>query len=73
MNNFDRAEKACYDRLKRAKKDTKTDREIELEKQLEIAVKALEKVIKENEGCMDCTSSLPAEKALAKIRGLRDE
>lgn len=34
MNNFDRAEKACYDRLKRAKKDTKTDREIELEKRI---------------------------------------
>lgn len=43
MNNFDRAEKACYDRLKRAKKDTKTAREIELEKKLEIAKNALVK------------------------------
>ena len=40
MNNFDRAEKACYERLKNQNK--KTDREIELEKKLEIAVKALE-------------------------------
>lgn len=49
-----------------------TENEI-LKEKLEIAVKALEEVIKENEGCMACTSSLPAEKALAKIRGLRDE
>lgn len=49
------------------------NRAFRAEKQLEIAVKALEEVIKENEGCMACTSSLPAEKALAKIRGLRDE
>lgn len=40
MNNFDRAEKACYERLKNQNK--KTDREIELEKKLEIAIKALE-------------------------------
>lgn len=62
MNNFDRAEKTCYDRLKRAKKDTKTDREIELEKEidrlsarnakfekkLEIAVRALKFYANEN-------------------------
>lgn len=41
MNNFDRAEKACYERLKNQNK--KTDREIELEKKLKIAVKALKK------------------------------
>lgn len=40
MNNFDRAEKACYERLKNQNK--KTDREIELEKKLEIAIGALE-------------------------------
>ena len=40
MNNFDRAEKACYERLK--KQNKKIDREIELEKKLDIAVKALE-------------------------------
>lgn len=34
MNNFDRAEKACYDRLRAANKNLKTDREIELEKEL---------------------------------------
>lgn len=39
MNNFDRAEKACYERLKNQNK--KTDRVIELEKKLDIAVKAL--------------------------------
>lgn len=40
-----------------------------LQEKLEIAVKALEEVIKENDGCMDCVASLPAEKALAKIKG----
>lgn len=62
MNNFDRAEKACYDRLKRAKKDTKTDREIEIEKKLEIAVKALKHYARKE--------SL-AEKALAKIKEIK--
>ena len=42
-----------------------------LEKKLEIAVKALEEVIKKNEGCMDCVASLPAEKALAKIKEIK--
>ncbi len=41
MNNFDRAEKVCYDRLRKANKNTKNTREIELEKKLKIAVKAL--------------------------------
>lgn len=35
-----------------------------LKEQLEMAIKTLEEVIKENEGCMDCTSSLPAKKLL---------
>lgn len=48
-----------------------SNREIELEKKLEIAVKALKEVIKENEGCMDCVASLPAEKALAKIKEIK--
>ena len=39
-----------------------------LQEKLEIAVKALEEVIKENEGCMDCVASLPAQEALAKIK-----
>lgn len=49
MNNFDRAEKACYERLKNQNK--KTDREIELEKKLEIAVKALEEIVADETRC----------------------
>ena len=39
MNNFDRAEKACYERLK--KQNKKTDREIELEKKLKLSIENL--------------------------------
>lgn len=41
----------------------------ELEKKLDTAVKALKEVIKENESCMDCLASRPAEKALKEIKG----
>lgn len=40
----------------------------ELKKKLGIAVKALKEVIKENEGCMDCLASQPAEQALKEIK-----
>lgn len=74
MNNFDRAEKACYDRLKRAKKDTKTAREIGFEKKLDIAVKALKKLseetlLTENGGRFVNSSASIAQQALKEIEG----
>lgn len=71
MNNFDRAEKACYERLKNQNK--KTNREIELEKKLEIAVKALEEIVADEScvSCMDCLGSAYAEKALEKIKEVK--
>lgn len=43
----------------------------QLEKKLEIAIQALKQIIKENDGCMDCLASLPAEEALAKIKEIK--
>lgn len=65
MNNFDRAEKACYERLKNQNK--KTDREIELEKKLEIAVKALKEIRNEAEAA---TWSINAKWLIGTVNGV---
>lgn len=51
----------------------KTAREIELEKKLEIAVKALEKIVTDEScvSCMDCLGSAYAQEALAKIKEIK--
>lgn len=51
----------------------KTAREIELEKKLEIAVKALEEIVADEScvSCMDCLGSAYAQEALAKIKEIK--
>lgn len=65
MNNFDRAEKACYERLK--KQNKKTDREIELEKKLDIAIKALKEIRNEAEAA---TWSVNAKWLIGTVNGV---
>lgn len=50
-----------------------SDREIELEKKLEIAVKALEEIVADEScvSCMDCLGSAYAQEALAKIKEIK--
>lgn len=65
MNNFDRAEKACYERLK--KQNKKTEREIEIEKKLDIAIKALKEIRNEAEAA---TWSVNAKWLIGTVNGV---
>lgn len=51
----------------------KKEREIEIEKKLDIAIKALEEIVADEScvSCMDCLGTAYAEKALEKIKEVK--